>query len=535
MPAMTGSSSTLGGEEERDFLQRRIRLVALGYTALIFFAWIASMIQYLVMGSYASMVEPGSWATLAGAISIAATTILLHRRQFTRRVLLLIELISLVIIASLVGFAVFSLNLDTRPEIMLVTALTHLLALRAALVPSSARYILVTCLILGVPVVVATYFRYAADADFLATAPNYRMPASAAGWTGQWWAFTTIVCTLIARIVHGLRKDVRAAQRLGQYVLEEKLGSGGMGEVWRAQHQLLRRPAAIKLIRPEALALPGATVQQVQARFEREAQATASLQSPHIVELYDFGISQEGVFYHVIELLDGWTLEMLVHKFGPVTSARATYLLIQVCEALDDAHRSGVIHRDIKPANIFVSRKGRRADYIKVLDFGLAKHLDEINFDQLHLTMEGSIPGTPAFLAPEIASGRYPVDARSDLYALGCVGYWLVTGQTVFQASSAVEMVAAHIQQEPTAPSSHSETAVSEEFDNLILACLKKDPAERPRDASELSEQLLKMSRPGDWSSSDAAHWWSLHSPTAGTAKASDADETQIILRPQGK
>ncbi|HEY3595004.1 MAG TPA: serine/threonine-protein kinase, partial [Polyangiaceae bacterium] len=248
------------------------------------------------------------------------------------------------------------------------------------------------------------------------------------------------ISSLLANVMHRMGTEVSKARRLGSYELVERLGEGGMGEVWRARHRLLVRPAAIKLIHPQTLV--GAdpeSARDLRDRFEREAQATALLTSPHTVELFDFGVSENGVFYYVMELLDGIDLESLVRNHGPVSAERAVWLLRQVCDSLDDAHRAGLVHRDIKPANIVATRRGRRCDYVKVLDFGLVKGSVKGEGDP-ELTDAAKLKGTPAYWAPETATGRGPIDARADIYALGCVAYWLITGALVFDAPTPLAM-----------------------------------------------------------------------------------------------
>ncbi|MEE8462384.1 MAG: serine/threonine-protein kinase, partial [Acidobacteriota bacterium] len=236
-------------------------------------------------------------------------------------------------------------------------------------------------------------------------------------------------------IIYKLGCDVTRAREMGSYKLIELLGRGGIGEVWLAKHRLLARPAAIKLLNPQVLGstADGSLNKLALKRFEREAQATAALGSPHTIRLYDFGTTEEGSFYYAMELLDGFDLESLVTRFGPVSPARAVDFLIQACDSLADAHHHGLIHRDIKPSNIYVCRLGIQFDFIKVLDFGLVKLDHDPSGQATQLTREGLTTGTPAYLSPEVALGQGEVDARTDIYSLGCVAYWLVTGQLVFK------------------------------------------------------------------------------------------------------
>jgi len=288
------------------------------------------------------------------------------------------------------------------------------------------------------------------------------------------------VAVVISRVVTKLGQQVTKAREMGSYQLVTLLGKGGMGEVWRARHQMLAREAAIKLIQPDVLSRTGGNSVLIRRRFEQEAKTTALLRSPHTVELYDFGVTKEGVFYYVMELLDGIDLETLVKKFGPLPPARVASILRQVCRSLADAHSHGMIHRDIKPTNIFLCRMGNEYDFAKVLDFGLVKVLDE---HETQMTVEGATTGTPAYMAPEMALGSSPVDGRTDLYGLGCVAYWLITGTLVFEEKGATAMMLAHLQKVPVAPSKRTEIMVPASLDRAIMMCLAKDPAQRPAGA----------------------------------------------------
>jgi serine/threonine-protein kinase len=316
-----------------------------------------------------------------------------------------------------------------------------------------------------------------------------------------------------ARVVYNLGAEVTRARELGSYRLEERLGEGGMGEVWRARHRLLARPAAIKLMRPEVLGGSSPERQsELHARFEREAQATASLRSPHTIELYDFGVSDESAFYYVMEFLDGFDLDSLVQKFGPVSEERAAHLLTQVCHSLAEAHEAGLVHRDIKPANVYVCRYGREVDFVKVLDFGLVKSHGPEGATELNLTRDHAVGGTPAFMAPEQVMGDRPLDGRSDIYAVGCLAYWLVTGQMVFTGRTAIEIMMHHAHTAPVPPSVRTEVAISKRFDAVVLACLEKDPNARPATADALAADLAGIGLTG-WTLEKRLQWWDAHHP----------------------
>ncbi|GJM44114.1 MAG: hypothetical protein DHS20C21_09560 [Gemmatimonadota bacterium] len=321
-------------------------------------------------------------------------------------------------------------------------------------------------------------------------------------------AFAVVLAYFGARMIYAISLDVSRVRLLGAYQLESRIGAGGMGEVWRASHRMLARPAAIKLIAPGQL---GEDAHAVLARFEQEAQATALLRSPHTVEIYDFGRADDGSFYYVMELLDGVDLQELVRTHGPLPAPRVVHILRQACHSLDEAHAAGLVHRDIKPANLFVCRYGSDFDFVKVLDFGLVKHEtapEEIDPD---LTREGSLIGTPAYLCPEAITGKSPIDHRSDLYSLGCVAYWLLTGELVFAAKTSMGMLTEHAKSQPIPPSQRSELVIPEALDRVVLACLAKDPTDRPEGAQELAARLKRIGLEKPWDNGLARAWWELH------------------------
>ncbi len=313
------------------------------------------------------------------------------------------------------------------------------------------------------------------------------------------------------------------AEDVGSYILDSRLGSGGMGEVWKARHKTLARAAAVKLIRAEILqASTGRQENVLRRRFEREAQVTASLSSPHTVALYDFGQAQDGSFYYVMELLEGIDLQSLVDRFGPMDPARVTYVLYQACQSLEEAHRAGLVHRDIKPRNILLCRMGLEFDFTKVLDFGLVKTLHPDDPERTLTTMEGATTGTPAYLPPEIALGNHDIDGRADLYSLGCTAYFLLTGRTVFEEKTPTAFAIAHVQTPPPPMRERSELPIPAGLEELIMQLLEKDPANRVPSAHELARRLRALHDVGDWGPEQAARWWetnlpelSLHAPSA--------------------
>lgn len=295
---------------------------------------------------------------------------------------------------------------------------------------------------------------------------------------------------------------------VGSYRLVSRIGAGGMGEVWLGRHQLLARPAAVKLIRHDTR--HDDTHETFVRRFQREAQVTAGLRSPHTVQLYDFGVNDTGSFYYVMELLQGLDLHQIVTRFGPQPAARVVALLRQACRSLAEAHARDLVHRDIKPANLFVARLGVEFDFLKVLDFGIVK--DQPGQAETMITGEGIVQGTPAFIAPEMAFGHAPVDARADLYSLACAAYWVLTGQTVFNGRTPAQMLLHHAQTAPTPPSAASELPIPPELDALLLQCLEKEPGRRPASALDL-ERALAAVPVAPWTEELARRWWERHVP----------------------
>lgn len=333
------------------------------------------------------------------------------------------------------------------------------------------------------------------------------------------------VSAIISHVVTRLGRQVGKARELGSYQLTETLGKGGMGEVWRARHRMLARDAAIKLIQPELLAQgSGRKADQAQRRFEQEARITASLRSPHTVELYDFGVTEDGVFYYVMELLDGITLGTLVTRFGPQPPARAAHILRQTCLSLEEAHAHGMIHRDVKPGNIFICRLGTEYDFAKVLDFGLVKAL---NAKDEGLTAEGGIMGTPDYMPPEMALGGANAGPASDLYGLGCVAYWLLTGKRVFETNGPVAMMLAHVQETPTPLSEKAGYEIPAALEKIVLRCLAKNPADRYASAEELEHALKEYSDTAElWTREQARKWWLHNAPELVTVADASAPST---------
>jgi serine/threonine protein kinase len=303
-----------------------------------------------------------------------------------------------------------------------------------------------------------------------------------------------------AYTISGLREQVVEARQLGQYRLGRRIGSGGMGDVYLAEHQLLKRPCAVKLIRPDEL-LKAGTIK----RFEREVRINATLSHPNIVEIFDYGRTEDGVYYYVMEYLPGLSLAELVSRHGPLPPERAVHLLRQVCLALHEAHDSGVIHRDIKPSNIFAARRGGRDDVAKLLDFGLVQPAP--THQSADPSREGQIVGTPLYISPEQALGERKIDARSDIYSLGAVAYFLLTGRPPFDEGSAIAAIIAHARDQAP-PLSRFRDDLPEDLERVVMRCLAKSPSDRYPDAESLEAALGECACAGKWDKQQASRWW---------------------------
>jgi serine/threonine-protein kinase len=301
--------------------------------------------------------------------------------------------------------------------------------------------------------------------------------------------------------IRELHEKAHEAERIGQYRLKQILGFGGMGAVYLAEHVLLRRPCAIKVIRPDQAGDPQALL-----RFEREVRAAATLTHWNTIEIFDYGHAEDGTFYYVMEYLPGMNLEELVEKHGALPPERVVHLLRQVCQALREAHSIGLIHRDIKPGNIIACERGKVYDVAKLLDFGLVKSFGTEG-DSVKLTREGAFTGSPAFMAPEQALGRKELDARCDIYNVGAVAYFLMTGNLPFDRQSTLEMLHAHAY-EPFIPGNEFKVGVPADLQLVILRCLEKDPARRYQDAVTLEKALAACECSGQWTTERAEEWW---------------------------
>ena len=487
---------------------RRLRILALLY-AFTFF--MAGFFPVLVMPDERAHFFEESWHWIPGVVSIAVALLV---AGFTRlpgvplptvlNVGLAFEIVSSYGIA--LAEYIEPMRLDTNGWMGLswVAAWTTMFAV---VIPSRPRKAVLVTLasVSAVPVVIGV---------MVATGRTTFRPDPFMFFIGivMPYLLVTIMAYVGARVVYTLGKAVTEARELGSYQLVERLGQGGMGEVWRARHHLLARPAAIKLIRARDPA--GRPSAEAISRFEREANVTASLSSPHTVQLFDFGIADDGTFYYVMELLNGLDFETLVRRHGPLPPERTIYLLRQACQSLAEAESRGLVHRDIKPANLFVCRLGVEYDFVKVLDFGIAKMTQGgKETGVLDLTRDNVVRGTPSYIAPEQALGATRIDSRADIYSLGCVGYFLLTGEPVFSGETPLAIAVHHVQTPPVAPSSRSELPIPPALDRVVLDCLAKEPADRPQSARELSIRLAEIAGLEPWTGDRAREWWAMHQP----------------------
>lgn len=390
--------------------------------------------------------------------------------------------------------------------------ISSILMLRAAVVPSTGRR---TALIGLAVVPLAAHAGYLWDRHGVALAAErcggllaqtcaelvgVRSVAISTIETALFALLGVSAATFTSHVIYGLRREVDKARRLGQYTLIEKIGEGGMGTVYRARHSLLRRPTAIKLLQPSKAG------EDNLRRFEQEVQLTAGLTHPNTVAVYDYGRTQDGIFYYAMEFLEGPNLEELVKATGPQPPARVVHILKQICASLSEAHQLGLIHRDIKPANVILCERWGVADVVKVVDFGLAREVRPE--DVSARSTPEAVVGTAHYLSPEAIRAPGTVGPASDLYAVGAVGYYLLTGRRVFEAPTLQEVLKRHLERVPTPPSSVVVLPMPKTLEALVLRCLAKDPAERPLSALALLDQLEVCRDAGSWSQ-DAAHaWW---------------------------
>jgi hypothetical protein len=492
------AQAPLDSSGERDFLRERVALWArITFLASMGFFFAGFVIEALwppASGGSRSFTRPDVLFHLATCAALLLVWLASRQPGLSEGALRALDaggtLATLWLYACMAG----SMPPAWRPEMMFLLIVITILLTRAALVPSPpGRTAWISALAAApAPVLAATVYAGRAPAEI--------SRGQSVSYALLWTILTVLLSTLASFVTFRLRKSVARARQLGQYTLKEKLGEGGMGVVYRAEHEMLRRPTAIKLLPP------GKAGEDSLRRFEREVQMTARLTSPHTVSIYDYGRTPDGLFYYVMEYLDGVDLEDLVKEYGPMAPGRAVRVLRQVCAALTEAHGIGLIHRDIKPANILLCERGGFPDIAKVLDFGLVREIS--GSSDSRLTADNVLHGTPQYLAPEAIRNSDSIDARSDLYALGAVGYFLLTGTTVFSGRGALEIIHHHLQTPPEPLSKRLGRELPPKLEALILRTLSKDPDERPESARAFADALHACDDVTPWNEVDAQRFW---------------------------
>ncbi|HKU39641.1 MAG TPA: serine/threonine-protein kinase [Polyangiales bacterium] len=487
----------LDTEGARALLQRRI-----GYFCLMSGGIVAG---FQLVGRTTNAVTQGAITRIMGpnALNVQLCTLAIYTLVWLRtraaglraRELQLLDAFATVVPLLSLRFAVTDFSPALRPELIVLLAVAHTLMIRAVLVPSSARRTLLLGALLALPITLGTHWFYLERMQ-PGMPPLYMYTVG----TGAWACASVAVSSIMSHTIFGLRAKVLAATQLGQYTLERKIGQGGMGVVYRARHALLRRPTAIKLLSPERA---GARDYE---RFEREVQLTSELTHPNTVSIYDYGRTPDGTFYYAMEYLDGLDLQQLIERDGPQSAACTVRVLAQVCGALAEAHARGLIHRDIKPANVILCERGGHPGIAKVVDFGLVKRMDATT--TLSSSQTASIVGTPLYLSPEAIVRPEAIDARSDLYAVGALGYFLLTGTPVFSADTVVEICGHHLHSTPELPSARLGALVPNDVEALIVKLLAKAPAERPESAAQVVAELAVLAERYPFSPADARRWW---------------------------
>lgn len=492
--------------EARAFLQRRVTLyigLALGlWTIGTGFDAALRVLPPLGMGDASFGDVPRM--QLAGTVLLAVSFLAARRGERSTGFLHAVDAGGTLVQAAILCAGLAQEPPRTRPELGTLLALAHILVARAAIVPSTPARTgvagaAVALLLTGAAA--RTYLR----GPLPAGSPSpWVFVASAA----TWMTMTTLLTTVLSRVIYGLRQEVTEALALGQYTLLEKLGEGGMGVVYRARHALMKRPTAVKVLPPDRAG--DAAI----ARFEREVELTSRLTHPHTIVVHDFGRTPEGLFYYAMEYVDGLDLGALVRLDGPQPPGRVLLLLAQAASSLEEAHGAGLVHRDIKPENLLLCERGPAGDFLKVLDFGLVKEMSGASAPAgAHEAGADGAAGTPLYMAPEAISGR-GVDGRSDLYSLGAVAYHLLVGSPVFEGTTMVEVCARHLHAPVEPISQRAGRAVPSSLAAIVHACLAKSPADRPASATELLSSLAACDDVPPWTAEDARRWWAERGPS---------------------
>ena len=507
---------------------RMLALVTSGYVLLNF-------LLSIWLGRVAH--NRSSLPLLVSTVAFVSLWLLLRGAPRTPRFVRFVELATLFVGTAAISAVAIVMDLVAEPDMIVRSLLIDVLLVYAVYVPSTARHTLVVAALMTVPLLACVFIAFRAWDPAIYDPPAATWPKGNIGdmaypatiVTTVWWGMAVAMAAAFSQTLYGLRKAVTDIQRLGQYTLEQKLGEGGMGVVYRASHAMLRRPTAIKLLLPERSGKDDVT------RFEREVRRTAMLTHPNTVTVFDYGRTTDGVFYYAMELLEGASLDELVEIDGAQPEERVIHLLEQAAGSLAEAHDAGLIHRDVKPANIMLVERAGISDQVKVLDFGLVKDIGAATRGEtaeVAITSANAITGTPLYMAPETITAPETVDARADLYALGAVGYWLLTGTHVFGGNSILEVCAHHLHSVPDAPSARLGRGVSSDLEAVLLGCLEKRPEDRPASARALAERLRACAAAGRWTNARAANWWSAHRHQlrSGGAGATAVDPRAALL-----
>jgi hypothetical protein len=538
VPLALGSASS-GTEEGREFLQSRLALLGKVVFLISGGFLLADAIGSFVAGPLLDVGDPARGYHLAGTLVAGALWAVTRRRgRLPTRALEWLDAVSSPVMCAcyaLMGlaFALADLAVAQDPAAGLFTGLlacTYVVLSRALTVPSRPVRTLAVSGVAMAILPIAMLATALGASQGVGTTPSISQSLPLAAFNVAEWSIVAVAMAVVAsRVIFGLRAEVDKVRRLGQYTLEGKVGEGGMGVVYRASHAMLRRPTAIKMLRPDMAG------EETILRFEREVQLTASLSHPSTVVIFDYGRTPQGMFYYAMEYLDGLNLEQLVRTYGPQPPARVVHILRQVCGALAEAHEVGLIHRDVKPANIIVSERGGMPDVAKVVDFGLVKSFDTAGTPaEFEVTSANVLVGTPLYMSPEAIAGDAALDGRSDLYALGAVGYFLLTGTPVFAGKSLVEVFAHHLHTLPELPSVRLHDSIPDDIERLIVRCLAKSPAHRYEDARALEHALDLCAERSPWAGDLAQQWWAAfksnrHDDSAAPPTAVPGQETITV------
>jgi eukaryotic-like serine/threonine-protein kinase len=482
-----GSQGTDSEETDR-FLQERVAVFAMLMGGLFSALYIvgAAIIWLFIPEHFVEVhVHPGKIVNLLLMVLFVGAWLFLREKPRQRWMVRACDVAGALSLSCAVGYGTATAPVGLRLELAGLLVVVLAMVMRAALIPSRPLFTVLVGLACAPPLVLGCYTLAKRSGSF-----GFMTPELLAVGIGMWCIAATAATATVSRVIYGLVEQMQKAMRLGRYTLGDKLGEGGMGVVYRAEHAMLRRPTAIKLLLPERV---GPAAQQ---RFEREVQLTSQLSHPNTIAIHDYGKTPAGIFYYAMEYLEGRSLDRLLADEGPQPPGRVVHVLMQVAGSLREAHAVGLIHRDIKPGNVLIGERGGLRDFVKVIDFGLVKQLAPSG--DAGLTRADALTGTPLYMAPENVTAPDEVSAKLDTYALGAVGYFMVTGTPPFNGKSIVEVCSHHMQTPPTPPSQRLGAPVAPLLEALILRCLAKEPAQRPDD-EELLRLLQACQRESPW------------------------------------